>query len=114
MTGRASAGDSGAAASARSTFTALAVGVLAVFGYYCALVGAFVWSDSGEPGTRTAEVVGPVAGLLLVMAIAVGALVAQLRWANRAQRAATIVRRSLLVLAGPGAVVLFFALAAAL
>lgn len=53
-----------------------------------------------------------MAVLLTVMAIAISALVAQLKWANRASSAGGVARRSLLVLAGPGVAILVLALAA--
>lgn len=105
-------GDSGAAAAARAAFTALAVLVLVVFSFYCALIAIWMWAASGEPGARSGDLAGGVVVLLTVLTIAITAVVVQLRWANRAASASAVTRRSLLVLAGPGAVILVLALAA--
>lgn len=85
--------------------------MLIVFGFSGTIIGLWMWAASGEPGARPADLAGGVAVLLAVMATVIIAVVAQLRWANRAPSAGAVARRSLLVLAGPGAVILVLALA---
>ncbi|HEX2301889.1 MAG TPA: hypothetical protein VHH34_25845, partial [Pseudonocardiaceae bacterium] len=75
-------------------------------------VGIWVSSTVGSPEVSTADVLWPAVGLGIVALGAVAAVILQLRWANRATNARAVLLRSLLVLAGPGAVVLTFALAA--
>lgn len=103
---------SGTAAAVRAVFTAVVMLLAALILFYCVLIGVWVYSTAGSPGVDTGDVVGPAAALIAIALLAIGAVLVQLRWANRATDAGAIALRSLLALAGPGAVVLFAALAA--
>ena len=101
----------GTAAVMRAVFTAVVMLLAAVILFYCVLIGVWVYSTAGSPGVDTGDVLWPAAALIALALLALGAVVIQLRWANRAIAASVIALRSLLALAGPGAVILVVALA---
>lgn len=106
-------GSSGAVTAVRAVCTAAVLLVAAIILFYCALIGVWVYSSAGSPGVGPGDVLWSALGLGVVALMAVGAVLIQLRWANRAPNAGGVALRSLLSLAGPGAVVLVLALAVA-
>jgi len=97
----------------RTVFTVAVLLLAAAVLSFCALIGVWVYSYSGSPGASTGDVLWPTVWLSAISLLAIGAVLVQLKWANRATDAGTIVRRSLLALAGPAVVILVCALAAA-
>lgn len=100
--------DSTSATAVRAVFTAGMILMASIITCACALAGLWSFAIAREPG----DVVKTAAVLILIVLVTLAALLAQLKWANRGPDARAIARRSLLVCAGPGAVILIAALAA--
>ncbi|MGQ0776387.1 MAG: hypothetical protein ACT4NY_18495 [Pseudonocardiales bacterium] len=96
------------AVAVRVVFTAGMILMASAITCTCALVGIWAFSIAEEPG----DVLTTAAVLIVLVLVALAALLAQLKWANHGSDARAIALRSLLVCAGPGAVILFAALAA--
>lgn len=103
----------GTAAVVRAVFTAVVILLAAIVLCYCALIGLWILTIANTPQAGTGSVLEAMVVLGVIALLAIGAVLVQLRWSNRATEVGTITRRSLLTLAMPGAVVLVFALTAA-
>lgn len=101
---------SGTASAVRTICTVVVALLATVVLFYCVLLGVWVLSTAGSPGVGAVDVLWPAAGLGAIALLTIGAVVGQVRWANRATTAGAVVRRTLLVLAAPAAVLLVFAL----
>lgn len=100
--------DSATAAAVRAVFTVGMILMASVITCTCVLAGIWAFSIAEESG----DVLTTGALLIGLVLVALAALLAQLKWANRGPDARAIALRSLLVCAGPGAVILVAALAA--
>lgn len=94
-------------------FTVVVTLLAAVVLWYCALIGLWVFSTADSPEAGAGGVFGPVPVLSVIAMLAIGAVLIQLTWANHATEVGATALRSLLVLAGPGVMILVFAVAAA-
>lgn len=103
---------SATAAAVRAVFTAGMILMASAITGTCASVALWVFSITGEPGFVAGDALKTATVLTALLLVALGAVLAQLKWANRGPDAGTVALRSLLICAAPGAVILVAALAA--